>query len=130
MRRGRVAEAIAHYRRGIAIDPVRARYLHRPLAVAHEELGQVDDAVAEYRRAVRANKRDLAHVFAAKVTREQFAGQRIDEVTDTILDGAIAPLVLRLVQKGKFSTTEIEHFRSLLADAERRAAEATEKKRR
>ena len=51
-------------------------------------------------------------------------------MTTTILDGAIAPLVLRLVQKGKFSTTEIEHFRSLLADAERRAAEATEKKRR
>lgn len=60
MRRGRVAEAIALYRRGIAIDPVRARYLHRPLAVAHEELGQVDDAVAEYRRAVRANRRDEA----------------------------------------------------------------------
>lgn len=69
MRHGRIAEAVTHYRRGLAIDPVRARYLHRPLAVALEELGQVEEAIAAYRAAVRANRRDeVARAALARLT--------------------------------------------------------------
>lgn len=69
---------------------------------------------------VGADKRGMAHVFRAIVSRDQFAGQRLDEVKDAILDGAAAPLVLRLVQNGKFTPAEIAHFRKLLDDAEHR----------
>jgi BlaI family transcriptional regulator, penicillinase repressor len=70
---------------------------------------------------VRADKRGLAHVFAATVTRDQLAGQQIDHVKDSILDGAAAPLVLRLVQNGRFSAAEIADFRRLLDEAEKRS---------
>jgi predicted transcriptional regulator len=77
---------------------------------------------------VRSDKRDLAHVFAATVTRDELAGERIAEVVDSLLDGATAPLVLRLVEKGRFSASEIAHFRALLDAAERRQRAAKGKK--
>ncbi len=70
---------------------------------------------------VRADRRDLAHVFTAVTARDELARRRVDEVADSLLDGAIAPLVLRLVEKGRFTAAEIEDFRRLLREAERRA---------
>lgn len=62
-----------------------------------------------------------AHVFRAAVTRDDLAGKRIDEVAHGLLDGITAPLLLRLVEKGKFSKDEIARFRAMLDEAERRA---------
>jgi predicted transcriptional regulator len=70
---------------------------------------------------VKADKRDLAHVFAAAVSREQLAGERVQEVADSLLDGALAPLLLRLLPNGRFSADEISRFRTLLDAAEARA---------
>lgn len=69
---------------------------------------------------VRADRRGVAHLFSATRDREAFAQLRVEEVADSLLDGAVAPLVLRLVENGRFSTDDIEHFRKLLRDAERR----------
>lgn len=68
----------------------------------------------------RADKRDLAHVFAAAASREQVASARVQEVVDAVLDGALAPLLLGLLPKGRFSAAEIARFRELLDVAERR----------
>lgn len=70
---------------------------------------------------VRADKRGLAHVFTAALPREQVAQRRVDELASSLLDGAVAPLVLRLVQKGRFSADEIKAFRELLRQAEKDA---------
>lgn len=70
---------------------------------------------------VRADRRDLAHVFAATTARDELAHRRVGEVADALLDGAVAPLVLRLVEKGRFTAAEIESFRRLLREAERRS---------
>jgi BlaI family transcriptional regulator, penicillinase repressor len=70
---------------------------------------------------VAADKRGLAHVFAAVIGREALAGQRVDELARNLLDGAVAPLLLRLVQRGRFSAAEIAHFRRLLDAAEGRS---------
>src|SRR5687768_12975815 len=48
---------------------------------------------------VRADRRDLAHVFVATTTREELARQQATDVADSLLDGAIAPLVLGLVER-------------------------------
>jgi BlaI family penicillinase repressor len=69
---------------------------------------------------VRTDRRDLAHVFTAVTQRTEFAARRVDEVATALLDGAVAPLVLRLVEKGQFSADEIESFRALLRAAEQR----------
>ena len=58
---------------------------------------------------VRADRKDLAHVL------------QVQEVAGTLLDGAVAPLVLRLVEQGRFSSEEIARFRELLAAAEKKA---------
>jgi predicted transcriptional regulator len=70
---------------------------------------------------VAADKRGHAHVFVPAVTREQFAGERVQEVADALLDGALAPLLLRLLPSGRFSADEIGRFRALLDQAEARA---------
>jgi len=67
---------------------------------------------------VRADRKDLAHVFVATTAREELAARQVDEVATTLLDGAVAPLVLRLVEQGQFSSTELARFRELLAAAE------------
>ena len=62
-----------------------------------------------------------AHVFRAAVTRDDLAGKRIEEVARGLLDGVTAPLLLRLVEQGKFTKEEIARFRAMLDDAERRS---------
>ena len=71
------------------------------------------------------DKRASAHCFAAKVTREQMAGDRVQDVVDDVLDGALAPLLLGLLPKGRFSKDEIERFRQLLDDHEEGADDRT-----
>lgn len=70
---------------------------------------------------VRTDRRDLAHVFTAVTAREELAGRQVQDVASTLLDGAIAPLLLRLVEQTKFTADELARFRDLLADAEARA---------
>ncbi len=70
---------------------------------------------------VRADKKGLAHVFTAAQPREVVAQRRVDDLASSLLDGVVAPLVLRLVEKGKFSAAEIAAFRALLKQAEQRA---------
>ncbi|MFT4513846.1 MAG: BlaI family penicillinase repressor [Planctomycetota bacterium] len=70
---------------------------------------------------VRADRRGLAHVFAATTVREELAHRRVEEVASSLLDGATAPLVLRLVENGKFSADDIKSFRKLLKAAEQKS---------
>lgn len=70
---------------------------------------------------VRADRRGVAHVFTATTAREELAHRRVEEVASSLLDGATAPLVLRLVENGKFSADDIKSFRELLRAAEDKA---------
>jgi len=76
---------------------------------------------------VRADRRGVAHVFSATTAREELAHRRVEEVASSLLDGATAPLVLRLVENGKFSADDIKSFRKLLKAAEEKG---TKKPRR
>jgi len=69
---------------------------------------------------VTVDKRGLAHVFTPACSREQFAGERVQNVAETVLDGALAPLLLGLLPKGRFSAAEIARLRRLLDEAEQR----------
>ena len=67
---------------------------------------------------VAADRRDTAHLFRAKVTREDLLGSTLSALADRVCDGTASPLVHALVRGQRFSTEEIAHFRKLLDDLE------------
>jgi len=70
---------------------------------------------------VRKDDRGHAHVYSAVISREQHASARVHDVVDSVLDGAMAPLLLGLMPRGRFTKDEIEQFRALLDAAEAKA---------
>lgn len=70
---------------------------------------------------VRTDRRGQAHVFTALMAADELAQRRVEEVASSLLDGAVAPLVLRLVENGRFSADDIASFRKLLKAAEDKA---------
>jgi BlaI family penicillinase repressor len=67
---------------------------------------------------VAADRRDTAHLFRAKVTREDLIGSTLTALADRVCDGTASPLVSALVRGQRFSPEEIAHFRKLLDDLE------------
>jgi BlaI family transcriptional regulator, penicillinase repressor len=65
---------------------------------------------------VAADRRDTAHLFRAKVSREDLLGSTLSALADRLCDGTASPLVHALVRGQRFSAEEIAHFRKLLDD--------------
>jgi BlaI family penicillinase repressor len=59
----------------------------------------------------------IPHVFRAAVTRDEVLERRLQDAADELCDGRSAPLVLALVQGGRFSAEELARLRSLLDQA-------------
>ena len=55
-----------------------------------------------------------AHIYRAAVTREQLLRRRLGDLADEFCEGTASPLVLALVEGGRFTPAEIEQFRKLL----------------
>ena len=59
----------------------------------------------------------VPHVFRASVTRDEILERRLKDAADELCDGRAAPLVLALVQGGRFSAEELARMRKLLDEA-------------
>ena len=59
----------------------------------------------------------VPHVYRAAVTRDELLERRLRDAADELCDGRAAPLVLALVQGGRFSAEELARLRRLLDDA-------------
>jgi BlaI family transcriptional regulator, penicillinase repressor len=59
----------------------------------------------------------VPHVFRAAVTRDELLERRLKDAAEELCDGRAAPLVLALVQGGRFSADELARMRRLLAEA-------------
>ena len=59
----------------------------------------------------------VPHVFRAAVTRDELLGRRLKDAAEELCDGRSAPLVLALVQGGRFSADELARMRRLLDEA-------------
>jgi BlaI family transcriptional regulator, penicillinase repressor len=59
----------------------------------------------------------IPHVFRAAVTRDEILERRLQDAADELCDGRAAPLVLALVQGGRFSAEELARMRRLLDEA-------------
>jgi BlaI family penicillinase repressor len=55
-----------------------------------------------------------AHVYRAAVSREQLLQRRLHDLADEFCEGTASPLVLALVEGGRFTPGEIDRFRQLL----------------
>jgi predicted transcriptional regulator len=67
---------------------------------------------------VRSEKGPPAHVYRAAVTRERLLGQRLRDLADQLCGGAAEPLLLALVEEGRFPPEEIRRLRRLLDELE------------
>ena len=72
----------------------------------------------EGKRCVERDVSGAAHVYRARVSREDVLEQRLTELADQLCDGASSPLVMTLVRNHRFSSHEIAELRSLLDKAE------------
>lgn len=70
------------------------------------------------KQVVESDKRELAHVYRATVSRESLLTERLNELAGELCEGASAPLVLALVQGKRFTKTELKRFRELLEELE------------
>ncbi len=64
-----------------------------------------------------SNPSTIPHVFRAAVTRDDVLERRLQDAADELCDGRAAPLVLALVQGGRFSAEELARMRRLLDEA-------------
>jgi predicted transcriptional regulator len=67
---------------------------------------------------VSSDRNGRAHVFRPAVSRTEFLGEHLGDLADRVCEGASVPLLLSLVQAGRFTTEEIEQFRALLDELE------------
>ena len=64
---------------------------------------------------VTCDKSCFAHRFSAKVTREMYVGQQLEELADSHFKGALAPMLLSLVDRIKLSRKDRESIRKIIA---------------
>jgi predicted transcriptional regulator len=59
----------------------------------------------------------VPHVYRAAVSRDELLERRLRDAADELCDGRAAPLVLALVQGGRFSPEELARLRRMLDQA-------------
>jgi predicted transcriptional regulator len=70
----------------------------------------------EQKGLVTSNKRDLAYVYKAKVTREQVTMTRLKAMVRDLYDGAAASMALQLMSTQKFTAEEIASLQKLIEE--------------
>jgi predicted transcriptional regulator len=71
-------------------------------------------AVKQY---VASDPSTVPHVYRAAVSRDELLERRLQDAADELCDGRAAPLVLALVQGGRFSPEELARLRRMLDEA-------------
>jgi len=68
----------------------------------------------EQKKFVRSDKSDLAHVFRARVSRDQVTQSRLNALVEQLYDGAAGALVLQLVRNERLSESDIGELQRLI----------------
>ena len=74
----------------------------------------------EQKGLVSRDRSERTHTFAAAISREGYAGQRLAELADKLSAGSLAPLLSHLVSSRRLSERELTELRSVLDAAPRR----------
>jgi predicted transcriptional regulator len=62
----------------------------------------------------RSHREDRASVYHPVVSRQDYLGQRLGHLASQVCEGSTAPLLLALVEGGRFSPDDISELRRLL----------------
>jgi predicted transcriptional regulator len=63
---------------------------------------------------VRREKGGPAAVFAARISREEYAGSQLASLVDRLTGGSIAPLLSHLIDQKRLSRAELRRLREIL----------------
>ena len=70
---------------------------------------------------VASDKRGLAYVYRATLTRERVTRSRLKSLVQQLYDGAAAPMVLQLIRTQSFSPDEIAALHALIDELDTKA---------
>jgi predicted transcriptional regulator len=70
----------------------------------------------EEKHLVERERKAPAHLFAASVSQEQFAGLQLEAMAEKLTDGSLAPFILHLVKAKRLTPTEREQIRKLIRE--------------
>ncbi|MEM9659359.1 MAG: BlaI/MecI/CopY family transcriptional regulator, partial [Planctomycetota bacterium] len=65
---------------------------------------------------VKARRVGNVYEYAPKVKRPTVVGRAIDEATQRLFDGSVAPFIQCLIRRGQLSADEVDELQSLLKD--------------
>lgn len=68
---------------------------------------------------VTSDKAELAHVYRARISRDSVVKSRVRTLVEQLYDGAAGPMVLQLIEHGRFSPEEIAQLRKLIHELDR-----------
>jgi predicted transcriptional regulator len=68
----------------------------------------------ERKECVRRDRSGFAHTFAASVSRTDLIDSRLQEVADKLTEGSWTPLLMHLVEAGRFSDADRERLRRII----------------
>jgi BlaI family transcriptional regulator, penicillinase repressor len=67
---------------------------------------------------VASDRRGFAHRYLAKVDRQTFVGQRLQQIADAHFGGSLAPMLLALVERSKLSKSDRHAIRRIIEEIE------------
>jgi BlaI family transcriptional regulator, penicillinase repressor len=82
----------------------------------------------EEKACVDRDRSSRAHVFRAAVEREQLMGEQLSELTESLGDGSLTPLLTSLFHVRQPTSAELEALKQLVAELEQRQRPAKRKK--
>jgi predicted transcriptional regulator len=73
----------------------------------------------ERKRYVRRHRGDAAHTFTATVGRDDFIGQRLQQMAEQMCGGSLTPLLTHLVRARRLNARERRELRDLIDELDR-----------
>lgn len=73
----------------------------------------------EQKGVVTSDKRDLAYVYRAKVSRTSVTKSRVKALLEQLYDGAAGPVVMHLVEHERLTADEVSKLRRLIDDLDK-----------
>ena len=77
----------------------------------------------ETKGCARRRRGSAAHVFSAAIGREQFLGQRLQDLADQLCEGSLAPLLSSLVRGRRLSASERRELDELVEELDRKRSQ-------
>ncbi|MEM8669095.1 MAG: BlaI/MecI/CopY family transcriptional regulator [Planctomycetota bacterium] len=60
------------------------------------------------------------HFFSARVSRQAYAGQQLEQLAEELTSGSIAPLITHLIEEKKISRAELQRLRDVIGQSKRK----------